>query len=79
MKLIIKTNKLLFFLIFCFGLAISFLSFFILPDKFFHDTKIIVIDKYNEIGYFGSYPLTILFYKISFLDKKQIDINQFLI
>jgi hypothetical protein len=67
MKLIIKTNKLLFFSIFSFGLLISFFSFFILPEKFFHDTKIIVIDKYNEIGYFGSYPLTILFYKISFL------------
>jgi hypothetical protein len=67
MKLIIKTNKLLFFSIFSVGLLISFFSFFILPEKFFHDTKIIVIDKYNEIGYFGSYPLTILFYKISFL------------
>jgi hypothetical protein len=36
-----------------------------LPPKFFYDSAIIIYDKLNEIGYFGSYPLTILFYKIT--------------
>jgi hypothetical protein len=64
MKLLIKKSTAAFLLIASANLVVAFLAFFVLPPKFFYDTAIIIYDKYNEIGYFGSYPLTILFYKI---------------
>lgn len=45
--------------------ALGFICTFILPEKFFNDAKIIVFDKHEEIGFMGSYPLTIFFYKIT--------------
>lgn len=64
MKLLIKKSTAAFLLIASANLVVAFLAFFVLPPKFFYDTAIIIYDKYNEIGYFGSYPLTILFYKV---------------
>ena len=64
MKLLIKKSTAAFLLIASANLVVAFLAFFVLPPKFFYDSAIIIYDKYNEIGYFGSYPLTILFYKI---------------
>jgi hypothetical protein len=64
MKLLIKKSTAAFLLIASANLVVAFLAFFVLPPKFFYDTAIIIYDKYNEIGYFGSYPLTILFYKM---------------
>ncbi|OXA80608.1 hypothetical protein SAMN05444397_105139 [Flavobacterium aquidurense] len=64
MKLLIKKSTAAFLLIASANLVVAVLAFFVLPPKFFYDTAIIIYDKYNEIGYFGSYPLTILFYKI---------------
>lgn len=65
MKRTIQKNTAAFLLIALANLVVAFLSFFVLPPKFFYDAAIIAYDKGNEIGYFGSYPLTILLYKIS--------------
>ena len=64
MRILIKKSNVAFLLIASANLVVAFLAFFVLPPKFFYDSAIIIYDKYNEIGYFGSYPLTILFYKI---------------
>jgi hypothetical protein len=64
MQILVKKSTAAFMLIAMANLVVAFCAFFILPPKFFYDTAIIIYDKYNEIGYFGSYPLTILFYKI---------------
>jgi hypothetical protein len=61
----IKKSTAAFLLIAIANLVVAFAAFFVLPPKFFYDAAIIAYDKGNEIGYFGSYPLTILFYKIS--------------
>lgn len=65
MSLIIKKNKAVFLLLFMVNLLISIIAYYVLPARFFYDAAIIAYDKGNEIGYFGSYPLTILFYKIT--------------
>jgi len=54
-----------FFLLVGLNLLVAFAASFVLPKRFYYDAAIIAYDKGNEIGYFGSYPLTILFYKIS--------------
>ncbi|KAF2514076.1 hypothetical protein EYY60_04825 [Flavobacterium zhairuonense] len=64
MQLLVKKSTVAFLLITTANLVVALLSCFILPPKFFYDTAIIIYDKYNEIGYLGSYPLTILFYKM---------------
>jgi hypothetical protein len=61
----IKKSTAAFLLIAFINLIVAVAGFFILPPKFFYDSAIIAYDKLNEIGYFGSYPLTILFYKIT--------------
>ncbi|WP_316634773.1 hypothetical protein [uncultured Flavobacterium sp.] len=61
----IRKNKAAFWLIAAANLVVAFAAYFVLPPKFFYDAAIIAYDKGNEIGYFGSYPLTILLYKIS--------------
>lgn len=61
----IKKSTATFLLLFTANLVIAVVAFYILPKRFFYDSAIITFDKGNEIGYFGSYPLTILFYKIS--------------
>ena len=70
MKRTVNKNTMAFWLIAAANLVVAVLSFFVLPPRFFYDAAIIVYDNYNEIGYFGSYPLTILFYKITFLQIK---------
>ncbi len=59
----INKNTLWFLVLFLVSLIISTLTIYILPDRYFNDTKIIVYDKYKEIGWVGSYPFAILFYK----------------
>ncbi|WP_281231278.1 hypothetical protein [Flavobacterium gelatinilyticum] len=65
MQRIIKKSTASFLLIALANLVVAFSTFFVLPPKFFYDSTIIIYDKYNEIGYLGSYPLTILFYKVT--------------
>ena len=63
MKTIIKKNKLMFFGLFAINLIIGMMSLLILPERYFNDTIIIVFDHYHEIGWIGSYPFAITFYK----------------
>lgn len=56
------------------GLLISMLGFFILPERFFYDTQIIVKDLYKERGLIGSYPFTIWFYHITGLSTVHFSI-----
>lgn len=65
MQFLIKRSTAAFLLIAMANLVVAFASFFVLPPKFFYDSAIIIYDKLNEVGYIGSYPLTILFYKIT--------------
>lgn len=65
MSLLIKKNKFWFLVLFSIFLVIATLTVFILPERYFNDTVIIVQDKYNEIGWVGSYPFAIMFYKIT--------------
>ena len=67
MKYLVKKSKFAFLLLFSANLIVSIAAYFILPERFFSDTKIIVYDIGHEIGYLGSYPLSILFYKVTFL------------
>lgn len=76
----IALNKFTFFLIAFTGLFISAIVYFILPSRFFFDTHIYINDPGNEIGFIGSYPLTILFYNITglkYLHFSLIGIIQF--
>lgn len=59
--------KFVFFLFSILGLIVSVLGYFVLPDKFFFDTNIIIKDRWNEIGLVGSYPFSIWFYKYTYL------------
>lgn len=65
MSLFLKKNTAAFFLLVGLNLLVAFAASFVLPKRFYYDAAIIAYDKGNEIGYFGSYPLTILFYKIT--------------
>ena len=65
MKTKIEKSKAAFLLIATANLAVAAAAFFILPPKFFYYAAIIAFDKGNEIGYVGSYPVSILLYKIS--------------
>lgn len=56
-----------FLLLFISNLFVAVVAFYVLPKKFFYDATLIAYDKGNEIGFLGSYPLTILFYKITYL------------
>jgi hypothetical protein len=51
--------------LFFINLIIALLTPYILPKRYFFDTITIISDKYNEIGWVGSYPFAIMFYKIS--------------
>ncbi|MDY0780409.1 hypothetical protein [Tenacibaculum sp. IB213877] len=54
------------FLFFSFlGLVIAILGVFFLPERFFFDTPTILFDRYNEIGWRGSYPFAIMFYHLT--------------
>jgi hypothetical protein len=65
MQILIKKSTAAFLLIAMANLVVAFFAYFILPPKFFYDAAVIAFDKFNEVGYIGSYPLTILFYKIT--------------
>ncbi|WP_281636820.1 hypothetical protein [Flavobacterium marginilacus] len=65
MKTLIKRSSFAFLLLAAVNLSVAVFSFYILPKKFFYDATIIALDRGHEIGFIGSYPLTILFYKIT--------------
>jgi hypothetical protein len=65
MRTIIKSSKAVFVGLFLFNLVIALLTPYILPERYFFDTITIIYDKYHQIGWIGSYPFAILFYKIT--------------
>jgi hypothetical protein len=65
MQILIKRSTATFIVLFILNLLVTALAFYVLPKRFFYDAVTIALDKGNEIGFFGSYPLTILFYKIT--------------
>ena len=65
MQRFIKNSTAVFIALFIANLLVSVVAFYILPKKFFYDATVIALDRGNEIGFIGSYPLTILFYKIT--------------
>jgi hypothetical protein len=65
MKARIKASKVVFIGLFSINLIITLLTPYILPERYFGDTVIIIFDKGHEIGWLGSYPFAIMFYKIT--------------
>jgi hypothetical protein len=65
MSILIKRSTATFIVLLILNLFVTVLAFYVLPKRFFYDAFIIALDKGNEIGFLGSYPLTILFYKIT--------------
>lgn len=65
MEVVVKKNQLMFFGLFAVFLILSMSTLLFLPERYFNDTKIIVFDKHNEIGWIGSYPFAIMFYKLT--------------
>jgi hypothetical protein len=65
MPILIKRSTATFILLLILNLFVAILACYVLPKRFFYDAVVIALDKGNEIGFFGSYPLTILFYKIT--------------
>lgn len=61
----IKKSTATFIMLFIANLIVAVSAFYILPKRFFYDSAIIAFDRGNEIGFLGSYPLTILFYKVT--------------
>lgn len=67
MKITVNKNGFFFFQLVMVSLVIGMFSTFVLPSKFYNDANLIVNDPYNEIGLFGGYPFTMLFYKVTLL------------
>ncbi|PWA11533.1 hypothetical protein [Flavobacterium laiguense] len=65
MQILIKRSTATFIVLLILNLFVAVLACYVLPKRFFYDAVVIALDKGNEIGFFGSYPLTILFYKIT--------------
>ena len=63
----IKVSEAMFFSLVILGFFVSIAASFTLPERFFNDTKIIIFDEYREAGWIGSYPFTIMFYKLTLL------------
>jgi len=69
MGIIIKKNKLAFWVIFFINLIISALAFAVLPERFFNDAKYIITPSLHGSESIGSYGFTIAFYKATYLSK----------
>jgi hypothetical protein len=65
MQKLVKRSTATFIVLLILNLLVTVLAFYILPKRFFYDAVVIALDKGNEIGFLGSYPLTILFYKMT--------------
>jgi hypothetical protein len=67
--LIVKSKYLLFGLIALVAIVFGICSTYILPDKYFFDAYLIILDRYNEKGFIGSYSFAMMFYHITGLKK----------
>lgn len=67
-KIKITKASSLFLLFFIIVLGLGIVSSFFLPEKYFFDAWVIVLDKYNEKGLIGSYSFAMLFYDATYLN-----------
>ena len=65
MKILVKKNKLIFLLFFLSNLIVSIMAFFILPEKYFYDSKTIISPEFRLSGFIGSYEFTQRFYELT--------------
>jgi hypothetical protein len=61
----VRKSSVTFYILFTINLIVAFFSSFLLPKRYFYDAIAIILDKYHEIGWVGSYPLSMQFYKIT--------------
>ncbi|WP_431472485.1 hypothetical protein I5168_03980 [Nonlabens sp. SCSIO 43208] len=64
-----KKSKLFYLTIAFVTIVIGMLASFILPDRFMFDAYTISLDRYNEKGWLGSYPFSMMIYHISGIGK----------
>lgn len=64
-----KLSKTTFYILACICLLLALVFPFILPERFFGDAILIVTDPGNEKGWFGSYPVSMMFYHLTQLGK----------
>lgn len=74
MKRVVYQNEIVFFLLFLASLLITSVALYVLPERFFYDAKLIVTDPHGEEGWIGSYPLIMLFYKLTMLGKLPLNV-----
>lgn len=63
--LFLKKHKLLFACIAIFTTILGSLAVFYLPERFMFDAVTISVDRYNEKGWLGSYPFSMMLYHIT--------------
>jgi hypothetical protein len=66
--LLVKKHILLYICIAVVTTFLGSLAVFYLPERFMFDALTISVDRYNEKGWLGSYPLTMMFYDVSYLN-----------
>lgn len=62
-------NKLQFYVLVIFSVVLSLVLPFVLPERFFLDAILIVKDPWDEKGWIGSYPISMMFYHLTKLGK----------
>lgn len=67
MRILIKKNKFVFFVLFAFNLMIAIAAYLLLPERYFVDANYIVSGTIGNTESIGSYGFTIGFYKYTFL------------
>lgn len=65
----VNTNLIFYITLAIITTIIGSISLFILPERFLFDAFTIVNEADNEKGWIGSYPLTMMLYDISYLNK----------
>lgn len=69
MKIVLNKNTYFFLQLSLICVLVGVFCSFLLPSKFYNDAEIIVNDPYNQIGFFGGYEFSILFYHYTLLNK----------
>jgi len=67
--IIVSRKKLLFILIALVTIILGALATFYLPERFMFDAYTIAIDRFNEKGWIGSYPTSMMFYHMTGIGK----------
>ncbi|MEP0480017.1 MAG: hypothetical protein ABJD23_07360, partial [Nonlabens sp.] len=67
--ILLHRKKLLFLLIALLTVILGIFATYYLPDRFMFDAYTIILDRYNEKGWLGSYPISMNLYHISGIGK----------